>query len=190
MSRHLEGGSDGQAEATDRVHASGSGDSYAADRRSRLRRGRLVGFAVGVPLWVVSTVPLARESMDGREGADRVLVYLGVAALSLGVAAVIRGVYVMVMKRRFWSPWLFPLAALVAIIGYTVQSAGEEEVPFSAALHPRGVAIYASSWPLANASRSAARCSSISFASSQARLRTACSIMSTTATPRRSGEKV
>jgi predicted membrane metal-binding protein len=63
--------------------------------------------------------------MDGRESADAVLVYLAVGAISLGVAAVIRGGYVLLRKRRFWSPWLFVVAAVVAIVGYTVQSAGE-----------------------------------------------------------------
>jgi len=49
-----------------------------------------------------------------------------VGAISLGVAAVIRGGYVLLRKRQFWSPWVFLVAAVVAIVGYTVQSAGEE----------------------------------------------------------------
>jgi hypothetical protein len=117
---------------TNRSHAGGD-DAYGEDRRARLRRGRLVGFALCIPLWVLSAVPLAREFTDGRQGAGLLLVFLAVAAFSLAVAVAIRGVYVLSRKRRFWSPWLFPLAALVAIVGYTVQSAGEEEVPFSAA---------------------------------------------------------
>jgi len=71
--------------------------------------------------------------MDGREGMKLVLVYLVVGALSLAVAVAIRAVYVVLMKRKLWSPWLFPLAALVAIVGYTVQSAGEEPVVLTAA---------------------------------------------------------
>lgn len=113
--------------------APGSDRAYADERRTRLRRGRLVGLAIAVPIWVLSLVPLARESMDGREGMDLVLVYLAVGAFSLGVAVAIRAVYVVLMKRRFWSPWLFPLAALVAIVGYTVQSAGQEEIILTAA---------------------------------------------------------
>jgi hypothetical protein len=92
-----------------------------------------VGFLVFIPLWVVSLVPLARESLDGRESADAVLVYLAVAAISLGVAAVIRGVYVLLTKRRFRSPWVLVIAAAVAVAGYSVQSAGEEVVPIAGA---------------------------------------------------------
>lgn len=105
-------------------------DDYAADQRKRLRRGRIVGFALCIPLWMLSVLPLAREFTDGREGAGLVLVFLAVAAFSIAVAVGIRGVYVLLMRRRFWSPWLFPIAAFVAIVGYTVQSAGQEETPF------------------------------------------------------------
>jgi cation transport ATPase len=104
-------------------------DSYSVDRRARLRRSRLVGFALSVPVWLLSVVPLAREFTDGRDGAGIALVFVATAAFSIAVAAAIRGVYVLAMRRRFWSPWLFLLAALVAIVGYTVQSAGEEAVP-------------------------------------------------------------
>jgi hypothetical protein len=111
----------------------GDDDTYAEDRRARLHRGRVVGFAVCIALWVLAVVPLARESIDGREGADVVLLYLAVGAISLGVAAVIRGIYVLLMKRRFWSPWVFLVAAVLAIGGYAVQSAGEEEIPITGA---------------------------------------------------------
>lgn len=109
-----------------------SAHTYEEDRRTRLRRLRLAGFSVCVPLWALGVIPLARESMDGRAGADAVLVYLAVGAITLGVAAVIRGGYVLLRRRQFWSPWVFLLAAVVAIVGYTVQSAGEE-VPVAGA---------------------------------------------------------
>jgi cation transport ATPase len=112
-------------------------DSYGEERTKRLRRGRLVGFALCIPLWALSVVPLAREFTDGRSGAALVLVFLAAAAFSLAVAVAIRGVYVLLMRRRFWSPWLFPLAAFVAIAGYTVQSAGAEDITFEGA--PAGV---------------------------------------------------
>lgn len=106
-------------------------DTYVEDRRRRLQRGRVVGFVVGVVLWVVSVVPLARESIDERQGAAVVGVYLAVAAITLGAGAVVRGVYALLGKRRFWSPWVFLLAALLAIVGYAIQSAGEEVVPLT-----------------------------------------------------------
>ena len=113
----------------------GSNDrAYGAERIARLRRGRLVGFAVCIPLWVLSVVPLARVSMGGRESADALLVYLAVGALGLGVAAAIRTVYVLLTKRRFWTPWVFVMAAVVMLATYAVQTAGEEVVPVAQAL--------------------------------------------------------
>jgi hypothetical protein len=82
---------------------------------------------------VLSVVPLALESRDEREAAGSVGVFLAVAAITLGVAVVIRGLYVVLRKRRFWSPWVFLLAALVAIVGWGVQSAGDEEIPIASA---------------------------------------------------------
>jgi hypothetical protein len=108
-----------------------SRQTFWEDQKRRVRRGRLIGFAICVPLWVLSMVPLARESMEGREG---VLVYLTIGAISLGVAAVIRGVYVLLTKRRFLSPWMFVMAALVALAGSAVQGAGEVPVPDASAL--------------------------------------------------------
>ena len=100
--------------------------SWVEERRTRLRRRRLVGFSLCISLWALSVIPLARFSLDGREGAALVLTYVVVGAFSLGIAAVIRSVYVFLTKKQFWSPWMFVMAAALAIGGYTVQSAGEE----------------------------------------------------------------
>jgi hypothetical protein len=117
------------------ISAGSSRRTYWEDRKRRLRRGRLVGFSLCIPLWALSMVPVARESMEGREG---VLVYLTVAAISLGVAAVIRGVYVLLTKRRFLSPWVFVMAAFVAIVGSAVQGAGEVPVADTSSLESSG----------------------------------------------------
>ena len=103
----------------------GSQFTYEEDRKRRLGRNRLVQFWLCAALWVVSVVPLARESMHGREGAGAVAVYMAVGAITLGVAAVIRSIYVLLTKRKFWwSPWVFLLAAVVSIAIFLVQSAG------------------------------------------------------------------
>jgi hypothetical protein len=108
--------------------------SYADDRAKRLRRSRFVRYAVFGSLWALSAVPLARETTDGGESGSLVLAYLAVAAVSFGIAAVIRGVYVLLTKRRlFWSAWVFVIATILATAAYMVQSAGEEAVPFPAA---------------------------------------------------------
>jgi hypothetical protein len=107
--------------------------AYAEDRRLRRRRARPVGFALCGALWALSVIRLARESAEGREGAKLVLVYLVVGGLSLAAAAAIRGIYALLRQLRFWSPWVFLIAALLAFTGYVVQSAGEEEIPITGA---------------------------------------------------------
>jgi hypothetical protein len=119
-------------EADSHFIASSSDRSYADDQRMRRRRGRLVRFSVFVPLWVLSVVPLAREIVDGREGAAVVLAYLAVGAISLGIAVAIRGVYVLLTSnKQLWLPSVFLMAAALALASYGVQTAGEEEVPIA-----------------------------------------------------------
>jgi hypothetical protein len=101
------------------------GKTFAENRTRRLQRNRLVGFFLCIALWVLTVIPLARESMHGREGASAVAVYLAVAAITLGIAAVIRGMYILLTRRPFlWSPWIFLIAAVAAISIFLVQSAG------------------------------------------------------------------
>lgn len=121
-------------EADSHFIASSSGRSYAEDRRIRVRRGRLARFAIFIPIWVLSVIPLAREISDGREGAVVVLAYLAVGAISLGIALAIRGVYyVLTMKKEFLVPLVFLVAAVLPLAGYAVQTAGVEEAPIAAA---------------------------------------------------------
>jgi hypothetical protein len=86
------------------------GRMYEDDRTKRLHRRRLVGYALCIALWLMSAIPLARLSSDDGGGA--------------GLA--IRGVYTLTTRRPFWSPWLFVIAAILAISGYGIQSAGDE----------------------------------------------------------------
>jgi hypothetical protein len=123
----LDGGNGDEMDEPGSQFSPGSGETretYAEDRRRRLHRGRMIGFSLCIALWVLSVIPLARESLHGREGAGAVGVYLAVGAITLGVAAVIRGAYVLLRKVPFWSPWVFLLAAILALVGYSVQSAG------------------------------------------------------------------
>jgi hypothetical protein len=99
------------------------GHTYGEERRARLHRGRVVGFSLCIALWLLSAIPLAQLSSDEGGGADVAAAYL---VAGLGIAVVTRAIYARVMKRRFWSPWLFVVAAVLAIGSYAVQSAGEE----------------------------------------------------------------
>jgi hypothetical protein len=112
--------------------ASSNGRSYAEDERARRRRGRLARFVIFVPLWALGAIPLAREIGDGREV---VLAYLAVGAVSLGIALAIRGVYVLLTKRKkILAPTAFLVAAVLALASYVVQTGGEEEVPLAGAV--------------------------------------------------------
>jgi hypothetical protein len=99
------------------------GQTYAENRRARLQRGRVVGFSVCIALWLLSAVPLARLSSDEGGGAGVAAAYL---AAGLGIAVVSRGIYAWRTRRPFWSPWLFLLAAVLAILSYGVLSAGDK----------------------------------------------------------------
>ncbi|MDQ3671972.1 MAG: hypothetical protein M3364_05985 [Actinomycetota bacterium] len=95
---------------------------YQEDRAKRLHRGRLLGYAFSIALWLLSAVPLVRLSSDEGGGTGVAAAYL---AAGLGVALVIRGIYKLLRGRPFWSPWLFVIAAVLAIASYAIQSAGE-----------------------------------------------------------------
>ena len=98
---------------------------YAEERLARLRRGRVVGFSVCISLWLLSAIPLARLSSDDGGGVGIAVAYL---AAGFGIAVVARGIYVLLKRRTFWSPWLFVTAAFLAILSYGVVSAGEQAV--------------------------------------------------------------
>ena len=95
---------------------------YAEDRARRLHRNRLLGYALCIALWLFSAIPLVRLSSDEGGGAG---VAAGYLAVGLGIALVSRGIYKLLRGRPFWSPWLFVIAAVLAIVSYAIQSAGE-----------------------------------------------------------------
>ena len=99
------------------------GRMYEDDRTKRLHRRRLVGYGLSTALWLICAIPLARLSSDEGGGAGVTAVYL---AAGLAVVLVIRGVYTLTTRRPFWSPWLFAIAAILAIMSYGIQSAGDE----------------------------------------------------------------
>jgi hypothetical protein len=105
-------------------------ETYEQDRTQRLDRRRLVGYALCIAFWLVSAIPLARLSSDEGGGADVAAAYL---AAGLGIALVIRGVYTLSTRRPFWSPWLFAIAAVLAIASYVLQTGGDEVIPLTSA---------------------------------------------------------
>jgi hypothetical protein len=111
--------------------ATSNGRSFAEDESTRRRRGRLARYGIFVPLWALGAIPLAREISDGREV---VLAYLAVGAASLGVALALRGIYVVLTRRKkIFAPSAFLIAAVLAMASYVVQTGGEEEIPIAGA---------------------------------------------------------
>jgi hypothetical protein len=110
--------------------AAGRRQTYAEDRRTRLRRGRFAGFSVCIALWLLSAIPLARLSSDDGGSVGVAAAYL---AAGFGIALVTRGIYARLRQRPFWSPWLFVTAAVLAIMSYAVVGAGEKVDPVAAA---------------------------------------------------------
>jgi hypothetical protein len=98
------------------------GRTYEDDRTKRLQRRRLVAYALSIALWLISAIPLARLASDDG-GAGVGAIYL---AAGLAVALAIRGVYALTTRRRFWSPWMFVIAAILAITSYGIQTAGDQ----------------------------------------------------------------
>jgi hypothetical protein len=96
---------------------------WAENRRTHRHRVHLVALFVSIAIWLLSAVPLALLSSDQGGGAVITAAYL---AAGLAIAVVIRGIYAWRTGRFFWSPWLFLLAAVLAIMSYAVQSAGEK----------------------------------------------------------------
>lgn len=101
----------------------GEGPTYDERRTRRRHRLLLVGYALCVALWLLSTIPLARLSSGEGGGAAVTTAYL---AAGLLVALVIRGIYTVLRRRPLWSPWLFVIAAVFTIAGYGVQTGGDE----------------------------------------------------------------
>ena len=135
VDRNPTAGLTGKLTEADSHFIAGTSDrSFGEARKTRAHRRRLVGFSVCIALWVLSVIPLARENIGGREGVAVVLFYLAAAAISLGIAAAIRGVYIALRRdTRFWSPVVFLVAAVLAIMSYGAQTAGVEEVPIEGA---------------------------------------------------------
>jgi hypothetical protein len=87
----------------------------------RSRWPRRLAFFGAIGLWLLILPPLASRLADDESGSEVLAAYVASIVTSLVVAAVIRIVYAKLRKRRFWSPWLFVLAAIVAFLSFVGQ---------------------------------------------------------------------
>ena len=95
---------------------SGGRQIKAAPSESRAGEQAWVFWYLGaVAIWVVTVLPLGTASESGP---------LAAAIFSLGAAALIRGGYVLFRRTQpFLSPWLFVIAAVVALLATAGQTA-------------------------------------------------------------------
>lgn len=98
-------------------------ERWAEDRRTHRHRVHLAALFVSIALWLLSAVPLARLSSN--EGGSTTVTALYLAA-GLGIAVAVRGIFAWRTGRAFWSPWLFVLAAVLALMSYAIVSAGDK----------------------------------------------------------------
>lgn len=112
---------------------SGAGSSEhsqeSPDRGKRSSR-RVVGYVVPVLLWLLIAYPFAARGASDDSGVSGLMgALLGTLAVTLGIAAAVRGIYVAIRKRPFMSPWLFFLAAVFALLSSAGQASEEEGAP-------------------------------------------------------------
>ena len=96
--------------------------THADERMALRRRNHVAGYVVCIALWLLSAIPLVRLSSEDGGGTGVAAVYL---AVGFGIAVLMRAIYVLLTRRAVWSPWLFVTAAVLAILSYTVVSAGD-----------------------------------------------------------------
>lgn len=101
------------------------------DRRER-RWPRDAAYALTVALWILGVIGLGQQ-LGPPVG------FVSASIVTFGLAAVIRAAYASWKKRRFWSPWVFGLAALLAFMSYSGLVSSENEETDAAAVE-RGVA--------------------------------------------------
>ena len=98
-------------------------ETWAEDRRTHRHRVHLAALFVSIAIWLLSAVPLARLSSNQGGSTTVTALYL---ATGLGIAVAVRGIFAWRTGRPFWSPWLFVLAALLALMSYAIVSAGDK----------------------------------------------------------------
>jgi hypothetical protein len=99
------------------------GDLGTAEDMERGSGRRTLGFVVCIGLWIIIVVTLGGDAVDEGGGGSKVVAAYGAAVFfTLGFPALIRLVYVLLRKRRFWSPWLFFIAALIATVSLVGQN--------------------------------------------------------------------
>ena len=83
---------------------------------------RTFGYVVCVVLWALTLPPLAAAQIEEGGGIDVTAAWVGAVIFSLGIAALIRFGYTRIRKRPVMSPWLFLLAAVIAVFSLAGQS--------------------------------------------------------------------
>ena len=93
--------------------AATSSESPEGSRSSRYQ----VAYVASILVWAMTVMPAGASLVEEDTTEDIVASYFGAAFASLAVTVLfIRLPYVYLRKRPFWSPWLFVVAAVVAVL--------------------------------------------------------------------------
>jgi hypothetical protein len=92
---------------------------------------RIAAWSAAVLAWIFFSMQIT----SGESLAYQLGEVVGALAVTLAVAAVIRGLYWLIRRRsvQFWSPWLFVIAAVIGALA-RLGRAGEESAAVLALL--------------------------------------------------------
>lgn len=93
------------------------------ERREDRSAARVAAWVAAVAAWIFFSVQVtAGESVSYQLGE-----VIGSLAVTLAVAAILRGIYWLIRGRSvpFWSPWLFVVAAVIGLLARAGQLSDE-----------------------------------------------------------------
>lgn len=114
--------------------APASGVPPASHGRTRKRPLTITAalFALAILLWLLTSFGSLNEE-PGNSTSFLIGAFIGRAAISLLIAALARLLYVKLTKRgRFWSPWIFVLAACLTLPLVCAEAAERPELGITA----------------------------------------------------------
>jgi hypothetical protein len=89
-------------------------ERHEGERREGRSTARIAAWVASVAAWIFFSIQVT----PGESVAYQLGEVIGAMAVTLAVAAALRGIYWLIRGRRvaFWSPWLFVVAAVIGLL--------------------------------------------------------------------------